>query len=96
MSSDQSPQTIFREVEVLNEYGIHARPAALFVKTAGKFTCEIMVEKDGIKVSGKSIMGLLTLEGHYQSKLILSFAGDDAEEAAIAMQELFDQKFFED
>ena len=44
-----------------NKLGIHARPAALFVKTANRFACDIFVEKDGEKVNGKSIMGLMML-----------------------------------
>ena len=46
-----------KELTVQNKLGIHARPAALFVKTANQFACDIFVEKDGEKVNGKSIMG---------------------------------------
>ena len=55
--------TIVKKFKVMNEYGIHARPAALLVKAAGKYECEILIEKDGNKVSCKSIMGLMTIEG---------------------------------
>ena len=48
---------ITKELIVINKLGIHARPAALFVKTANRFECDIFVEKDGEKVNGKSIMG---------------------------------------
>ena len=47
-----------REFVVLNKQGIHARPAAMFVRVANKFTCGVLVEKDGEKINGKSIMGL--------------------------------------
>ena len=50
-----------REVEIVNRAGMHARPAAEFVKTAGRFAAEIRVEKDGLEVNGKSIMGVLML-----------------------------------
>jgi phosphocarrier protein HPr len=50
-----------KEFLVSNKLGIHARPAALFVKTANRFNCDIFVEKDGEKVNGKSIMGLMML-----------------------------------
>ena len=50
-----------RELVVINKLGIHARPAALFVKVANRFTCNILVEKDGEKINGKSIMGLMML-----------------------------------
>ena len=50
-----------REFVVINKLGIHARPAAMFVKVANRFGCSIMVEKDGEEVNGKSIMGLMML-----------------------------------
>ncbi|MDA0990596.1 MAG: HPr family phosphocarrier protein, partial [Verrucomicrobia bacterium] len=51
-----------REVIVANEYGVHARPAALFVKLASRYDAELWVEKDDTSVNGKSIMGLMTLQ----------------------------------
>ena len=47
--------TLTRDVSVLNRYGIHARPAALLVKTATRFACEVWLEKNGVKVNAKSI-----------------------------------------
>ena len=88
--------TIVKEFKVLNEYGIHARPAALLVKAAGKYACEIFIEKDGNKVSGKSIMGLMTIEGFPGSILTVSASGSDAEEAMAEIEELFANKFYED
>jgi len=85
-----------RTLKILNELGIHARPAALFVKMASSYDCDIIVEKDGMKVSGKSIMGLLTLEGYQGSQLTLTAEGHDAEEALDALEELVANKFFED
>jgi len=85
-----------REVSVLNRYGIHARPAALLVKAASHFQSVIMIEKNGIQVNGKSIMGLLTLEGNHGAILKLHASGDDAEAALTALAELFEKKFFED
>jgi phosphocarrier protein len=85
-----------RTLKILNKYGIHARPAALFVKTAGQFDAEITVEKDGVKVSGKSIMGLLTIEGYQGSELTLCAVGADAEAALDALQKLIEEKFYED
>ena len=87
---------VIRDVTIINRYGIHARPAALFVKTAGRFNSEIMVEKDGATVSAKSIMGLLTIEGSMGSVLRLAATGPDAGEALDALQELVDKKFYED
>ncbi len=85
-----------REVTVLNRYGIHARPAALLVKAATRFSCEILIEKNGIKVNAKSIMGLLTLEGNHGAKLRIHASGAHADEALAVLTELFERKFFED
>lgn len=88
-------QTIIKQFEVLNEYGIHARPAALLVKAAGKFECDIFMEKDGNKVSCKSIMGLMTIEGFPGSMMEVTTSGSDASEAMDAIEELFTNKFYE-
>lgn len=85
-----------RDVTVQNRYGIHARPAALLVKTAARFQSEILLEKNGVKVNAKSIMGLLTLEGNHGAKLKIHAAGADAADAVAAIAELFEKKFFED
>ncbi|MBU0679663.1 MAG: HPr family phosphocarrier protein [Verrucomicrobia bacterium] len=89
-------RSVTGEFEILNQYGIHARPAALFVKTASKFSCEILVEKEDTIVSGKSIMGLLTLEGSKGSTLKITARGTDAEEALEALRTLMENKFYED
>lgn len=89
-------QTIVREFKVGNKYGIHARPAALLVKAASKFTAEVLIGKKGSEVSAKSIMGLLTIEGHQGASLCVQTAGEDAEEAMAEIAELFDNNFFED
>jgi phosphocarrier protein HPr len=89
-------KTISREFKVLNKYGIHARPAALLVKTAGKFSCDIFIGKKGEEVSAKSIMGLLTIEGHQGACLHVRVIGTDAEDALAEITELFENKFFEE
>jgi len=88
--------TIIKKFKVMNEYGIHARPAALLVKAAGKYECEIFIEKDGNKVSCKSIMGLMTIEGYPGSSMQVSASGVDAQEAMAEIEELFANKFYED
>ena len=88
--------TVTKQLTVINRLGIHARPAALFVKIAGKFTSQIMVEKDGETINGKSIMGLMMLAAAQGSKLTLTAEGADAEAAVAALEELFQKKFNED
>ncbi len=89
-------EMITREFEILNQYGIHARPAALFVKTASRFDAEIIVEKGDNRVSGKSIMGLMTLEASKGSKLRITVEGEDGEEALQEIGALIEGKFDED
>jgi phosphocarrier protein len=88
--------TIIKKFKVENQYGIHARPAALLVKAAGKFECDIFIEKDGNKVSCKSIMGLMTIEGYPGSIMQVTASGLDANEAMAEIEELFVNKFYED
>lgn len=88
--------TLAKKFKVLNEYGIHARPAALLVKAASKYECDIFIEKDGNKVSCKSIMGLMTIEGYPGSILEVSTTGSDADAALAEIEELFVNKFYED
>lgn len=88
--------TIAREFRVGNKYGIHARPAALLVKAAGKFSCDIYIGKKGAEVSAKSIMGLLTIEGHQGARLHVRIQGEDAEQAMREIAELFENNFFEE
>src|SRR5258706_9167311 len=82
-----------KEFLVSNNLGIHARPAALFVKTANRFTCEIFVEKDGEKVNGKSIMGLMMLAAGPGSKLTVHAQGHDASQALSEIETLLKRKF---
>jgi len=94
--TDQS-NGLTREFEIRNQYGIHARPAALFVKTAARFDADITVEKDGNSVSGKSIMGLMTLEAGRGAVLRVTASGCDGEEALDHLEALIvERKFDED
>lgn len=88
---------ISRELLVVNRLGIHARPAAMFVRTASRFQSEILVEKDGERINGKSIMGLMMLAAGPGSRLRLHAEGDDAHDAVRALEELITiRKFDED
>jgi phosphocarrier protein HPr len=95
-SSGSEPKKVSKEVTVINKLGVHARPAALFVKTAHKFASHITVEKDGEEVNGKSIMGLMMLAAGQGSKLIITADGLDAEAAVHELESLFLRKFDEE
>ncbi len=96
MSTGKKSKSHKRDVVVSNKLGIHARPAAQFVRTANKFKCDIFVEKDGEKVNGKSIMGLMMLAAGPGSKLIIYCEGDDCEEATNELEALIKRKFDEE
>lgn len=87
---------MMREFKISNQYGIHARPAALFVKTASRFDADINVEKDGNVVSGKSIMGLMTLEAGRGSVLRVTADGADGEEALDHLEDLVVNRKFDE
>ena len=85
-----------QEIKIQNVRGLHARATASFVKVADTFRSEIFVtNKDGLRVSGKSIMGLLMLGAPLGSVLTLEAVGNDAEEALKALTDLVDEKFGE-
>jgi phosphocarrier protein HPr len=87
---------ITKELVVSNKLGIHARPAAMFVKIASRYECDIFVEKDGERVNGKSIMGLMMLAAGPGSKLKLIANGSDAPAAVNEIEALLKRKFDED
>jgi phosphocarrier protein len=82
---------VSRLVSVTNRYGLHARPAAEFVKLASRFRSEVWVEKDGLEVNGKSIMGVLMLAAEAGSTLRLRTVGDDAHAALDALAHLIER-----
>ena len=87
---------IEESLKIINKHGLHARPAAQFVKIAGKFNSDIKVIKDGLEVNGKSIMGIMMLAAEPGSEITLLIEGDDEQEAIHALTELISQKFYED
>ncbi len=82
-----------RRVTVINELGLHARPAAEFVKLASRFESHIRVAKDGQPVNGKSIMGVMTLAAECGAELTLRAEGVDAEAAVTALEDLVAKEF---
>src|SRR6267378_3540850 len=85
-----------KDFQVSNKLGIHARPAALFVKTANRFHCDIFVEKDGETVNGKSIMGLMMLAAGPGSKITVLVEGEDGSAALSEIEALVKRKFDEE
>jgi phosphocarrier protein len=83
------------EVTIRNRAGLHTRPAAALVKLAAKYKAEFFIEKDGIEINGKSIIGVMTLAAEQGSKLLLRFEGEEEEEACKAMVDLFERGFDE-
>jgi phosphocarrier protein len=86
---------IERTAEIVNLLGFHARPAAEFVRLAGSFKCDLWLEKDGVEVNAKSIMGVLMLAAEKGSQLVIRGAGEDAEDALAALADLIDRGFEE-
>lgn len=86
---------IVREVTVTNRAGLHTRPASMIVRTASKFSADFFIQKDSYEINGKSIIGVMTLAAEQGATLTLTFEGDDEDEAAEAIAELFDSGFGE-
>ncbi len=87
---------IERTLTIDNKHGLHARPAAHLVKTAGQFKSNVKLFKDGLEVNAKSIMGVMMLAAEPGSEVLLQVEGVDEEEAFAAIKELFDKKFHEE
>jgi phosphocarrier protein HPr len=84
-----------RTVEIVNRAGMHARPASELVKLAGTFSSEVRLEKDGLEVNGKSIMGVLMLAAEMGSQLRISADEEDAVDAVAALAALVGRSFGE-
>lgn len=90
-------KTIIRQsVTILNKRGLHARASAKFVKLTECFEAEVLVERNDMSVSGRSIMGLMMLAAAPGTELVLSSSGPMAEEAMEALVTLIANKFDED
>src|SRR3954453_622947 len=89
-------QTIEKEVTIVNRLGLHARPAAMFVRIASRYRSDVWVEKEGERINGKSIMGLMMLAAGQGSKLVIQCEGPDAEKVMEDLETLIRQKFNEE
>ncbi len=85
-----------RAVVIQNKYGLHARPAAEFVKRAHQFSADVWVRKEDLEVNGKSIMGMMMLAAEQGSEIVIRAAGQDAEAAVEGLSELVSGHFGED
>ena len=72
---------VARSVRIVNSLGLHARPAAAFVRLAGRHACQVFVRKDETEVNGKSIMGMMMLAAEVGSELVIRADGEGAEQA---------------
>jgi len=86
---------IEKTIEIINNAGLHTRPAATIVKIAAKFKSEFFILKDGMNINGKSIIGVMTLAAEKGSKLKLTFDGKDEQKAAEAIIDYFNRGFDE-
>jgi phosphocarrier protein len=85
-----------RRVAIQNRHGLHARPAAEFVKAAARFRSEVMVRRDDLEVNGKSIMGMMMLAAEFGSEITIRAHGEDAEHAVRELAALIDGRFGEE
>src|SRR5712692_3923982 len=86
-------QKVEKEITIVNRLGLHARPAAMFVRVSSRFRAEIWVSKEGDEINGKSIMGLMMLAAGQGSTLRVRAEGPDAAEAVKELEELIQSRF---
>ena len=91
----ESEKVLEKKITIRNQLGLHARPAALFVRTANRFQSEIIVQKGKQKVNGKSIMGVMMLAAGPGCRLIIRISGSDADRAMAEIEKLIHDNFGE-
>jgi phosphocarrier protein len=84
-----------RSVRIGNKFGLHARPAAEFVKTAARFKSDIFVAKEDLEVNGKSIMGMMMLAAEFGSEIVIRAMGEDSQAAVEQLAALVERGFGE-
>lgn len=89
-------QKVEKTISIINRLGLHARPAAMFVRIASRYRSEVWVAKEGEEVNGKSIMGLMMLAAGQGSNLRIRCEGPDASKAIEELEELINARFNED
>lgn len=86
---------IVRTVKIVNKAGMHTRPASMLVKIASKYKSEFFIIKDGFRINGKSIIGVMTLAAEQGSEVRLEFDGADEEKACKEVVKFFEDGFGE-
>jgi phosphocarrier protein HPr len=89
-------QKLEKDIPIINRLGLHARPAAMFVRIASRYRSEVWVAKEGEEVNGKSIMGLMMLAAGQGSTLHIRCEGADADKVMEELEELIKARFNED
>jgi phosphocarrier protein HPr len=89
-------QKLEKELTIINRLGLHARPAAMFVRITSRYRSEVWVAKEGEEINGKSIMGLMMLAAGQGSKLTIRCEGPDADKVMEELEALIQQKFNEE
>jgi phosphocarrier protein HPr len=96
-SASTSIQTKAASSQIIqNRLGMHARPASMFVRVANKYRADIWVQKDGQRVNGKSILGLMTLAAGQGARIVISAQGADAGKAVQELEKLVQGRFDEE
>lgn len=83
-------------IHVRNKFGLHARPAAEFVKLASRFQADVWVRKQELEVNGKSIMGMMMLAAECGAEITIRATGEDARQAVAELVALVNSRFGED
>lgn len=84
-----------QEIEIINKLGLHARASAKFTQLAARYPCEVWLTRNGRRVNGKSIMGVMMLAAGKGSKLLLEVQGEQANDCQSALLDLINQRFGE-
>ena len=87
---------IQKEITILNRLGLHARPAAQFVKTDAKFKADVFLVRNGMRINAKSIMGVMMLAAEQGARLTLECVGEDESELCTELVSLIENKFHEE
>lgn len=96
MAGERRRRLVERTVRIMNKLGLHARAAALLVQTSGRYASEVTIEKDGVEVNGKSIMGLMMLAAAKGTDVTVRADGTDEGDALAGIEKLIADKFNEE